>query len=152
MKRFICPPSLQAYICHLGERQRGKSGLSPRDIPRVFNAPFKVFSFPITSQQASKSHYGHLSLLYLFSTISSLHSGLSKHVSLGSTIAICTPCLADCQSIYHSSLEYPIIMSFPLWFFGSFLRASTSPVSSSLAIAYPSLLSIVTISRDALLA
>jgi hypothetical protein len=47
--------------------------------------------------------------------------------------------LADCRSIHLTSLEYPIMFSFTLWFFGSFLSASTRLVRSSLATVYPSL-------------
>ena len=96
-------------------------------IPSVFRALFLMFSFPKTSLYASKPQLGHFNLLYPLSSSFESHCGHSEDVSLGSTVASGAPCLADCQSIHLSSLEYPIMISFVLWFLGSFLSASISP-------------------------
>jgi hypothetical protein len=108
-------------------------------IPSIFNALFLMFSFPITSLSASKPHLGHFNLLYPLSASFESHFGHSEDVPLGSTITSGVPCLADCRSIHLTSLGYPIMFSFTLWFFGSFLSASTRLVRSSLATVYPSL-------------
>ena len=122
------PPSIRVYICHLG-------GKAPPYIPRIFRALIHILSFPRTSLYASKLYLRYLNLLYpLFSSVEP-HCDHSEDVPLGSIIASSAPCFIACQSIHLPSLEYPIIMSFALWFLGSLLRASMSPVRSSLANA-----------------
>ena len=123
-RQFIGSPHLSAYICHLGAVRGVRT---PPNISSIFRALFLMFSFPTTSLSASKPHLGHFNLLYPFSSIFESHCGYSLDVPLGSTIASGAPCLADCQSIHLSSLEYPIMISFVLWFLGSFLSASISP-------------------------
>ena len=110
-------------------------GKAPPYIPRIFRALIHILSFPRTSLYASKLYLRYLNLLYpLFSSVEP-HCDHSEDVPLGSIIASSAPCFIACQSIHLPSLEYPIIMSFALWFLGSLLRASMSPVRSSLANA-----------------
>ena len=129
------PPSIRVYICHLGGSEGARTPPGITLIPSIFRALFLMFSFPITSLSASKPQLGHLSLLYPFSSSFESQLGHSEDVFLGSTITIGAPCFIACQSIHLTSLEYPIMISFTLWFFGSLLRASMSPVRSSLATA-----------------